>query len=82
MTAPLTLLDDDERLFRDTVRRFAREQIAPHVRVRVSDSLEMLGAEGWEAFATVPAALDGYAYAVTDGVHVLLRRSTLVGDDG
>lgn len=32
MRAPLTMLDDDERLFRDTVRRFAREQIAPHVR--------------------------------------------------
>jgi butyryl-CoA dehydrogenase/short/branched chain acyl-CoA dehydrogenase len=32
MSAPLTQLDDDERLFRDTVRRFAQEQIAPLVR--------------------------------------------------
>jgi short-chain 2-methylacyl-CoA dehydrogenase len=30
--APLTRLTDDERMFRDTVRKFAREQIAPHVR--------------------------------------------------
>ena len=29
---PLTLLDEEERMFADTVRRFAREQIAPHVR--------------------------------------------------
>jgi butyryl-CoA dehydrogenase/short/branched chain acyl-CoA dehydrogenase len=29
---PLTRLDDEERLFRDTVRRFANEQIAPLVR--------------------------------------------------
>jgi short-chain 2-methylacyl-CoA dehydrogenase len=33
MTAPpLTLLNEDDQLFRDTVRRFAREQIGPHVR--------------------------------------------------
>jgi alkylation response protein AidB-like acyl-CoA dehydrogenase len=30
--APLTRLTDDETMFRDTVRKFAREQIAPHVR--------------------------------------------------
>lgn len=41
------------------------------------ERLNDLGAEGWEAFAAVPAALDGYAYVVTDGVHVLLRRSTV-----
>src|SRR6266853_5223404 len=31
-TAPLTLLSEEERMFRDTVRRFARERIAPYVR--------------------------------------------------
>jgi alkylation response protein AidB-like acyl-CoA dehydrogenase len=31
-TAALTHLDDEERLFRDSVRRFAQEQIAPLVR--------------------------------------------------
>ncbi len=30
--APLTRLTEDEAMFRDTVRKFAREQIAPHVR--------------------------------------------------
>ena len=30
--APLTLLSDEEKMFQQTVRRFAREQIAPHVR--------------------------------------------------
>jgi butyryl-CoA dehydrogenase/short/branched chain acyl-CoA dehydrogenase len=30
--APLTLLSEEEKLFQATVRRFAREQIAPHVR--------------------------------------------------
>jgi alkylation response protein AidB-like acyl-CoA dehydrogenase len=30
--APLTQLSDEERMFQSTVRRFAREQIAPHVR--------------------------------------------------
>ncbi|HUA21059.1 MAG TPA: acyl-CoA dehydrogenase [Bryobacteraceae bacterium] len=29
---PLTLLSDEERMFQDTVRRFARERIGPHVR--------------------------------------------------
>ena len=29
---PLTQLSDEEQLFRDTVRKFARQQIAPHVR--------------------------------------------------
>jgi butyryl-CoA dehydrogenase/short/branched chain acyl-CoA dehydrogenase len=29
---PLTLLSEEESMFRDSVRRFAREQIAPHVR--------------------------------------------------
>src|SRR5712692_5805751 len=29
---PLTILSEEERLFQATVRRFAREQIAPHVR--------------------------------------------------
>ena len=29
---PLTILSDEEKMFRDSVRRFAREQIAPHVR--------------------------------------------------
>lgn len=27
-----------------------------------------------------PQRLDGYAYAVTDGVHILLRRSTLAAE--
>jgi short-chain 2-methylacyl-CoA dehydrogenase len=31
-TSPLTHLNDEDRLFRDSVRRYAREQIAPHVR--------------------------------------------------
>jgi butyryl-CoA dehydrogenase/short/branched chain acyl-CoA dehydrogenase len=31
-TSPLTRLADDELMFRDTVRKFAREQIAPHTR--------------------------------------------------
>ena len=30
--AALTILSEEEKLFRSTVRRFAREQIAPHVR--------------------------------------------------
>lgn len=30
--APLTLLSDEEKMFQQTVRRFAKEQIAPHVR--------------------------------------------------
>jgi short-chain 2-methylacyl-CoA dehydrogenase len=30
--SPLTQLSDEERMFQSTVRRFAREQIAPHVR--------------------------------------------------
>src|SRR5580692_7715545 len=29
---PVTQLNEEEQLFRDTVRKFAREQIAPHVR--------------------------------------------------
>jgi alkylation response protein AidB-like acyl-CoA dehydrogenase len=29
---PLTTLTEEERMFRDTVRRFARERVAPHVR--------------------------------------------------
>ena len=29
---PLTVLSEEEQMFRDAVRRFAREQIAPHVR--------------------------------------------------
>ena len=29
---PLTVLTEDESLFQSTVRQFAREQIAPHVR--------------------------------------------------
>lgn len=32
LIAPLTVLNEDERMLRDTVRRFAREQIGPHVR--------------------------------------------------
>jgi alkylation response protein AidB-like acyl-CoA dehydrogenase len=32
LTGPLTHLDAEEKLFRDTVRRFARERIAPRVR--------------------------------------------------
>jgi hypothetical protein len=47
------------------------------VRLLDVDELNALGADGWEAFAAVPAALDGYAYLVTDGVHVLLRRTVL-----
>jgi short/branched chain acyl-CoA dehydrogenase len=30
--SPLTVLSDDEKLFQSTVRKFAREQIRPHVR--------------------------------------------------
>ncbi len=46
-------------------------------RVKTPDveALNVLGADGWEAFAAVPAAFDGYAYATTEGIHVLLRRS-------
>src|SRR5271168_5013411 len=29
---PLSVLSNDEKMFQDTVRRFARERIAPHVR--------------------------------------------------
>ena len=29
---PLTVLSEEERMFRDTVRRFAKEQVGPHVR--------------------------------------------------
>jgi butyryl-CoA dehydrogenase/short/branched chain acyl-CoA dehydrogenase len=32
ISAPLTVLSEEDALFRDTVRRFAREAIAPHVR--------------------------------------------------
>ena len=32
MPLPLTVLDDEEQLFQSTVRRFARERLAPHVR--------------------------------------------------
>src|SRR5579863_10616782 len=32
LPGPLTQLTEEERLFQTTVRRFAREQIAPHVR--------------------------------------------------
>jgi short-chain 2-methylacyl-CoA dehydrogenase len=32
MPSPLTVLDEDELLFRDTVRRFARERVGPLVR--------------------------------------------------
>src|SRR5271165_1721951 len=31
-SAPLTVLNDEERMFQATVRRFAKERIAPHVR--------------------------------------------------
>src|SRR6266436_901780 len=31
-TAPLTLLSEEEKMFQNTVRRFARERIGPHVR--------------------------------------------------
>ncbi|HZO57083.1 MAG TPA: acyl-CoA dehydrogenase [Bryobacteraceae bacterium] len=37
-TRPLTLLNDEERMFRDTVGRFAREQIQPHVRAMDEES--------------------------------------------
>ncbi|MBY0375115.1 MAG: acyl-CoA dehydrogenase family protein, partial [Bryobacteraceae bacterium] len=30
--APLTRLSEEEQMFRNTVRRFARERIRPHVR--------------------------------------------------
>ena len=30
--APLTVLSEEERMFRDVVRKFARERIGPHVR--------------------------------------------------
>jgi len=32
VAAPLTQLNEDEQFFRDSVRRFARERLAPHVR--------------------------------------------------
>jgi hypothetical protein len=32
MTSPLTLLTEDERLFRDSVYEFADREIRPHVR--------------------------------------------------
>lgn len=32
MPSPLTLLSEEERMFQQSVRQFAREQIAPHVR--------------------------------------------------
>jgi alkylation response protein AidB-like acyl-CoA dehydrogenase len=32
VAAPLTLLSEEERMFRDVVRKFARERIAPYVR--------------------------------------------------
>lgn len=32
MSSPLTLLSEEERMFLQSVRKFAREQIAPHVR--------------------------------------------------
>jgi alkylation response protein AidB-like acyl-CoA dehydrogenase len=32
LSSPLTQLSEEERMFQSTVRRFAREQIAPHVR--------------------------------------------------
>jgi short/branched chain acyl-CoA dehydrogenase len=32
MSSPLTLLSEEERMFQQSVRQFAREQIAPHVR--------------------------------------------------
>ena len=32
LVRPLTVLTEEERMFRDTVRKFAREQIGPHVR--------------------------------------------------
>lgn len=32
LPSPLTQLSDEERMFQSTIRRFAREQIAPHVR--------------------------------------------------
>lgn len=55
----------------------AIEGVSGLVKLLDLEPLNALGAEGWEAVAAVPAALDGYAYAVTDGVHVLLRRSTV-----
>ena len=36
--APLTVLSEEERLFQQSVRRFARERIAPHVRVMDEES--------------------------------------------
>lgn len=52
---------------------------SPKDLVKTPDLSEVnaLGADGWQAFAAVPAAMDGYAYLVTDGLHVLLRRSVL-----
>jgi short-chain 2-methylacyl-CoA dehydrogenase len=37
-TRPLTLLNEEEQMFRDTVGRFAREQIQPHVRAMDEES--------------------------------------------
>ena len=36
--APLTILSEEERLFQQSVRRFARERIAPHVRAMDEES--------------------------------------------
>jgi short/branched chain acyl-CoA dehydrogenase len=36
--APLTVLSEEERLFQQSVRRFARERIAPHVRAMDEES--------------------------------------------
>lgn len=36
---PLTVLSDEEQMFRETVRRFAREQVLPHVRAMDEASL-------------------------------------------
>ena len=35
--APLTVLQEEERLFQDSVRRFAKERLAPHVRAMDED---------------------------------------------
>lgn len=40
--AALTMLSEDEELFRDAVRQFAREQVAP--RVRAMDEAQQLDA--------------------------------------
>lgn len=59
--------------------RFEYRSCAVPANKRSADVSELntLGEAGWEAFAAVSGALDGYAYAETDGLIVLLRRGII-----